>query len=280
MSILITGATGNIGSALVQDLENRGITFETMSSRAGQGNRLGDFSDVESLKKAFAGIDTLFLVLPFVPGKLGLARNVASAALAAGVKHIVRSSGAGADASSTFALPRLQGQIDDLLKATGIPTTFLRPAGFMQNYATFQAQQVMAGEIAAPHGDAKKSMIDARDIAAVAAVILANPAKHAGQAYVLTSEDSQTEAQTAAILESVLGRPVRYKATTLEATVAQMQAWGVPAEIVEAMTSLHQIIAAGYAAQTTHDVENLLGRKPIGVEQFARDYAKVWAKTA
>jgi uncharacterized protein YbjT (DUF2867 family) len=280
MTILITGASGTIGSALVQDLKTRGVSFETMSSRPGLASRTGDFADPESLTKAFAGIDTLFVLLPLVPDKLGLARNVAAAAKAAGVKHIVRSSGAGADAHSPFALPRLQGQIDDLLSATGIPTTFLRPAGFMQNYATFQATQVMAGEIAAPHGDAKKSMVDARDIAAVAAVILLDPSKHVGKAYVLTSEDSQSEAETATVLGKVLGWPVRYQATSLQDTEAGMKQWGLPAEIQELMSSLHQVVAAGYAAGTTRDVETLLGRKPISVEQFARDYAKTWVRAA
>ena len=280
MTILITGANGTIGSALVQDLKARGVAFETMSSRLGESSRQGDFADVQSLKQAFAGIDTLFVLLPLVPHKLALAGNVAQAAKAAGVKHIVRSSGAGADASSAFALPRLQGQIDDVLRATGIPTTFLQPAGFMQNYATFQAQQVLAGEIAAPHGEAKKSMVDARDVAAVAAEILLDPIKHAGKSYVLTSEDSLSEAESAAILAKVLGRPVRYQATTLDATVAGMKQWGLPGEIIELMSSLHQIVAAGYAAGTTKDVELLLGRKPISFVQFARDYAKTWSNAA
>jgi uncharacterized protein YbjT (DUF2867 family) len=276
MTILITGANGTIGSALVQNLKAQGVAFETMSSRLGQASRLGDFADVQSLQQAFTGIDTLFVLLPLVPHKLALARNVAQAALAAGVKHIVRSSGAGADASSPFALPRLQGQIDELLSATGIACTFLRPAGFMQNYATFQAAQVIAGEISAPHGDAKKSMVDARDIAAVASMILQAPAQHAGKVYTLTSEDSQTEAETAAVLSKALGRTIRYQATSLESAVTGMQQWGLPAEIVEAMASLHQIVAAGYAAGTTTDVEMLLGRKPISVDQFARDYVKTW----
>jgi uncharacterized protein YbjT (DUF2867 family) len=280
MTILITGASGTIGSALVQDLKARGVSFETMSSRPGQASRTGDFADPESLTKAFAGIDTLFVLLPLVSNKLGLASNVATAAKAAGVKHMVRSSGAGADAHSPFALPRLQGQIDDLLSATGIPTTLLRPAGFMQNYATFQAAQVIAGEIAAPHGDSKKSMVDARDIAAVVAVILLDPSKHAGKAYVLTSEVSQSEAETASVLSNVLGRPVGYQATTLQDTEAGMKHWGLPPEIQELMSSLHQIVAAGYAAGTTRDVETLLGRKPISVEQFARDYAKTWVRAA
>jgi uncharacterized protein YbjT (DUF2867 family) len=195
MTILITGATGTIGTQLVKELNAKGATFYSMTSKPSNAlnTRVANFEDVGSLTTAFAGIRTLFVLLPFVANKLELARNVAAAAKAAGVQHIVRSSGAGADAGSSFALPRLQGQIDDVLSATGIACTFLRPAGFMQNYATFQNEQVKAGLINAAHGDAKKSMVDARDIAAVAATILLNPSTHAGKAYTLTSNDSLTK---------------------------------------------------------------------------------------
>jgi uncharacterized protein YbjT (DUF2867 family) len=278
MTILVTGATGTIGSQLVNLLTQSGTEFYTMSSKPNPSAnaRLGDFNSVESLTKAFKGINTLFVLLPLVGNKLDLAKNVATAAKAAGVKHIVRSSGAGADASSAFALPKLQGQIDDVLRATGISTTFLQPAGFMQNYATFQAEQVKQGVIHAAHADAKKSMVDARDIAAVAAKILLNPKDHANKSYVLTSNDSLTEHESAAILSSVLGRPVTYQAISFEDAENAMKPWGLPVLVFEAMASLNKIVAAGYASGTTGEVKAILGREPISFEQFARDYTSSW----
>jgi uncharacterized protein YbjT (DUF2867 family) len=124
--ILVTGATGTIGRALVAELQARGADFAVMSSRPAAGAVHGDFADVASLEQAFRGVDTLFLLLPLVPGKVALAQNALKAARAAGVRHIVRSSGAGADADSPVSIAALQGQIDALVAASGIAHTFLR----------------------------------------------------------------------------------------------------------------------------------------------------------
>jgi uncharacterized protein YbjT (DUF2867 family) len=249
-----------------------------MTSKPSDANnvRVASFEDVASLTKAFTGIKTLFVLLPLMANKLELASNVATAAKAAGVQHIVRSSGAGADPSSGFALPRLQGKIDALLSATGIACTFIRPAGFMQNYATFQKEQVKGGVITAAHGDAAKAMVDVRDIASVAAMILLNPSVHAGKAYTLTSDESLTENASAAILSTITGKAVRYQAISNEDAINDMKQWGLPPQIIEAMASLNQIVSAGYAAGTTTDVQMLLGRSPISFTQFAKDYSSVW----
>jgi len=103
--ILVTGATGTIGQALVKQLQDRGARFAVMSSRpgievGGHTTVLGDMTDPASLQQAFTGVDTLFLLLPLVPNKVELARHAVQAARAAGVRHIVRSSGSGADPSS------------------------------------------------------------------------------------------------------------------------------------------------------------------------------------
>jgi uncharacterized protein YbjT (DUF2867 family) len=134
--LLVTGASGTIGSELVQQLRARGADFAVMSSKPGPGKVYGDFADPASLRSAFAGVHTLFLLFPLTPDSFELARNAVEAAKAAGVKHIVRSSGAGADADSPVAIARLQGRIDALIQHSGIAHTLLRPAGFMQNWAT------------------------------------------------------------------------------------------------------------------------------------------------
>lgn len=279
---LIAGATGTIGSSLVTQLKAVGAAFDVMTSRDlgtvdGVPARRASYDEVDSLVRAFDGVDTLFVLLPLVPHKLQLATNVARAARAAGVRHIVRSSGAGADPSSTFALPRLQGQIDQILAETGIPATFLRPAGFMQNYATFQAGMVRGGQVYAASADARQSLIDARDIAAAAVVVLQNPAPHAGQAYTLTGSESLTDSERVAILSSVIGKPVGFTAVPAEAAVASMRQMGMPDALVDWMASLNALVSAGYAAGVTDDVQRLLGRAPGTFEAFARDYTATWA---
>ncbi len=281
-TILVTGASGTIGTQLTAQLRAAGASFEVMTSKAtdsvgGVRARQASFEDVAQLTRAFAGIDTLFVLLPLAPHKVQLARNVAQAAKAAGVKHMVRSSGAGADAKTAYALPQLQGTIDDILAATGIACTFLRNAGFMQNYTTFGAQMVKDGMWYAASNDAAQSLIDVRDIAAVAAQILQNPAAHAGKAYTLTGGESLTDTQRVAALSAVLGKSVGFTPISVEYAANTMKnQWGMPDVMVDWMSSLNQIVSAGYAAGISPDAQVLLGRTPISFSQFAKDYATQW----
>lgn len=277
--ILVTGATGNIGTPLVQQLRSAGADFAVMRSQGiatGEGVRVASYEDVNALTRAFDGMDTVFLLLPLVENKLQLARNAAEAARRAGVRHIVRSSGAGADPDSPVALARLQGQVDAVLAETGIATTFLRPASFMQNYATFMAAQVKAGTVYAAHGDAAQSVVDTRDIAAAAAAVLLNPAPHAGKAYTLTGGESLT---TQAFLDQVgaaLGRPVAYQPVSFDEAASAMAGMGMPPWLVTLLDSLNRVIAAGYTAGISPDVAALTGRAPITAARFAADHVAAW----
>lgn len=281
--ILVTSASGNIGGALVQELKASGADFAVMTSKpgvtiAGVETRHGDFGSVASLTAAFTGIDALFLLFPLVENKVELAKNAAAAAKAAGVRHIVRSSGAGADSTSTFALPKLQGEIDDILAATGIATTFLRPNVFMQNYVNYQSQAIKDGTIYAADGGQAQSFIDTRDIAAVAARVLANPAAHAGKVYTLTGGEALTGEQAAATISAALGKTVKHISVPTEAAVATMNQWGMPPFIMNVMDSLNKIVSAGYASGVSADVEAILGRKPRMFAAFVNENAGAWTQ--
>ncbi len=278
--ILVTGASGNIGAPLVKELQTLGADFAILRSKPVAASdvetRVADFTDIAALTKAFSGIDTLFLLFPLVENKIELATNAATAAKAADVKHIVRSSGAGADSSSAFALPKLQGAIDDILIATGIPTTFLRPCGFMQNYATYQSQAIKDGTIYMADGGKSQALIDARDIAAVAARVLTNPSAHAGKAYMLTGGEDFTGAQAAEAISKAIGKPVQHISVPTEAAVATMNQWGMPPFIVNVMDSLNKIVSAGYASGISPDAESILGRKPRTFGAFVNENVGTW----
>ncbi len=282
-TILVTGASGNIGQSLVQELQAQGADFAIMRSKKQDtttpeqiATRIGDFADVASLTSAFAGIDTLFLLFPLQESKLQLAKNAAAAAVAAGVKHIVRSSGAGADAKSEFALPRLQGQIDEVLSATHIPTTFLRPGGFMQNYSSYHSQAIKDGTIYMADGEKPQALIDTRDIAAVAAKILSNPSAHTGQAYWLTGGEELTGAQAATLIAAAINKPVQHVSITTAAARTTMTQWGLPPFIVDVMDSLNQIVSAGYASGVSTDVAMLLGRAPRTFKAYVAQQSAQW----
>ena len=278
--ILVSSATGTIGTALVQRLRELGATFTTMSSkpsaRSPQAHVVGDFDDRGSLERAFAGVDTLFLLLPLVPNKLALADNAIAAARAAGVMHIVRSSGAGADASSPVSLARLQGSIDAKIAASGIAHTLLRPSGFMQNWVTFSAGQVKAGTVYAPHGSGAQSVIDVRDIADVAAAILMHPAAHAGKAYTLTGAQALTDAQMLATISAATGRKVTYVDVPESAAHQAMLDMGMPEIMIDWFMSLNHVIKQGWAAGITDDVQQLSGHAPRRFDDFVRENIAAW----
>ncbi len=155
--ILVTGATGNIGRHLVRELQQRGADFAVLASPSGRSapgvlSVQGDFADRASLERAFQGFDVLFLLLPLVPQKVALGRNAVEAARAAGVRHIVVSSGAGADAASPVAIAQAQGEVDRLVQTSGLQWTLLRPGFFMQNWVNFHAAQLKSGTYRAPEG--------------------------------------------------------------------------------------------------------------------------------
>jgi uncharacterized protein YbjT (DUF2867 family) len=279
--ILLTGATGTIGTELVKQLKHRGVAFSIMTARPGRGiagatEVLGDFADPATLTRAFAGVDTLFLLFPFAPNAIDLARNAVAAAQAAGVKHIVRSSGIGADSTSPMAIAKMQGEIDDLVVATGIPYTLLRPAAFMQNHLNFNAAQIKAGAVHAPRGAGATSIVDVRDIAEVAAKVLLDPAAHAGQAYELTGPEALTEAQQMAIISRALGRTVKYIDVPEQAAIDAMVGMGMAPKVIEWFMSLNHIIKMGWAAGLSEDVAKLTEHPPRSFEAFVRDHVSAW----
>lgn len=279
-TILVTAASGNIGRPLVAALKTTGASVIVGSSSGksvdGLPSRRVDFTDPASLEAAFTGIDTLFLLLPLVPEKVTLAQNAVAAAKAAGVKQIVRSSGAGADPHAGFALPRLQGEIDQIIIDSGIAYTLVRPATFMQNFANHAAGMIKGGAYYMPQGEGKVSFIDVRDIAAVTAEILLNPAAHQGQAYTLTGAVALSNAQAMQMISDVIGKPVAYVAVPDDAAISAMKGMGMGDWLIDQLMSLNRLTAAGYAAGTTDTVRHILGRDPIGFAQFAADHKAVW----
>jgi NAD(P)H dehydrogenase (quinone) len=273
--ILVSGATGTIGNHLVQRLRALNANFKTMSSKPGADVQ-ADWADPAALQRAFTGIDTLFLLLPLVPNKLELARNAVAAAQAAGVTHIVRSSGAGADPASPNALAALQGQIDAVVAGSGIAHTFLRPMGFMQNWVSFAAAQVKAGAFYAPHGTGAQSLVDARDIADAAAAVLVNPAPHAGRAYTLTGGEAFNNDQQLALISQVTGKLVRYVDVPEAAAEAAMKDMGMPPVMVAWFMGLHMVVKNGWAAAVTDDVHTLTGHAPRRFADFVAENRAAW----
>jgi len=281
-SILVTGATGTIGSQLLPLLQAQGLDVAAMTSRPGHrvpGFRTvqGDFAQPDALAAAFQGFDTVFLLQPLAPRMVAFGLNAVAAAKAAGVKRIVRSSGGGAASDSPFSLPRAHGTVDDAVRASGLAWTLLRPTSFMQNHLTYNTAAIRSGALYAPHGDGATSLIDARDIAEVAALVLADPDAHLGRAYDLTGAQSLTDAEQMAIIAEAIGRPVAYVDVPESAASEAMAGMGFPELLVDWVMSLNAIIKAGYAAGQSPDFQRLTGKAPRTFTAFAREHAATWA---
>jgi uncharacterized protein YbjT (DUF2867 family) len=279
-TILITAASGTIGRELVEVLKAHRTRFIAGTSSgktiADVETRRTDFADQTGLVQSFTGVDTLFLLLPLQANMVELARNAVSAAKAAGVRHIVRSSVAGADAASRYPIASVHGEIDQLVIDSGMSYTVTRPSSFMQNYVNFYSGMLKAGALYLAQGSGAISLIDARDIASANATVLLEPAQHANKIYTLTGPEALSNSEITAIVGAASGKPVRYISVPEEAAQSALRKMGMDEWMVNVMTSLNQLIAAGHAEGISPDLQSLTRQKPRTFSAFAEEHALAW----
>ncbi len=279
-TILITGATGNIGSHLVQALAptpHKVLAGSSNKNAGGGSNQVYiDFADKQSLVAAFKKADTVFLLFPMVAEMVSFAQNAVEAAKEAGVKTLVRSGGAGADSSAGFMMPKVQGTIDDLIVNSGIPYVITQPTSFMQNLVNFFAHDIKNGAVYLPVGRGKMGWIDVRDIASANAAILNNPEPYLNSKITLTGPENLSYAQALAIVAAATGKAVQFVDVPEAAANQSMKDMGMPEFVIQMTASLNQIIKAGYAEGTTSSVQDITGKAPIPLAQFAADYKNHW----
>jgi (4-alkanoyl-5-oxo-2,5-dihydrofuran-3-yl)methyl phosphate reductase len=271
-TILVTGATGRIGSRLVRQLLDRGETVRAFSRKArshfdGRAEVVaGDFMDKASLARAVEGVSRVYLVSAG-PDLEAHEANVIDAARAAGIELIVKQSVAGAQNKTTGILQRHRAG-EERIEKSGLPFVFLRPDWFATN-ALFWADSIKSQDIAyGALGETSVPVIDPDDIACVAATVLTTPG-HAGQIYELTGPESLTSEQQVATLAAVLGRPLKYVNVTDQAAGDAMLRSGMDPRQVEAMIGLFQVLRnLGYISPTDH-VKSLLGREPLSFRHWA-----------
>jgi uncharacterized protein YbjT (DUF2867 family) len=272
--ILVTGATGNVGSQVVRELRERGEAVRAFvrdgakaAAMLGDDVELaaGDFGEPASVRAALAGVDRVFLSSASDPRKPAYEAAVVDAAADRGVELIVKASAL--DAAAGSPLPGLDwnGRSEDHLRRSGIPWAMLQSAWYMTNC-------LLPGAFAVPAGDGRVAMIDPRDVAAVGATALVGDG-HAGAVYRLTGPAAITYAEAAAQLSAATGEAVEYVDVPAAALPPALAAAGMPDWLVEHLVKAFELIRAGAFEETTGDVRAVTGRAARGFAEFARDRA-------
>lgn len=279
--ILVTGSTGKVGQQLVSTLQAAKASFRALARSDASARDLaakgvqvvrGDIADQASMRAALRGVETLFLLSSGADPYAAEAPAVA-VAKAAGVKRVVKLSVNGADADATNSFLRGHARVDRLLEESGMAWTFVRPTFFMQNWVLYNAPGIRAGQpVYANAGTSRIGWVDTRDIAAVAAVALVDPA-HDGRIYDLTGPEALSYAEVAGRLGKLLGREVAYVAVSDRAAFDAMHSAGVPADYAFALTTLNQAVRRGLADATTDTVELVTGRPARTMDAFLRENA-------
>lgn len=276
-NILVTGATGTTGNAVIRQLSAAGILSRALVRNPAKAVGVdlphinvvtGDLSDPASLSEAMEGVEALYLNV--VPGAAALNQidNAIAAAKSAGVSNIVKLSGLLASADSPSEIIRMHAEADDRVAGSGINYTILRANSFHQNIEG-QLETIKAtGTFYLPLGDAQQSLIDVQDIAAAAIVAMTTDTHH-NQRYDITGPESLSFHDVAKILSKVSGKPVSYVAISRAQFEESLRSYGTPDAAAASVGELFDVFASGIYAGVTHDIEKIIGRPARSFEVYA-----------
>ena len=287
--IAVVGATGNTGRAVVKELTRLGhppicVVRDRNKAREvlGEDARIAttELTDLPTLKQAFKGVTSVFVVTGHNPQMVEQQNTVLDAALEVGVRYLVRVSG-----SRFFVLPdspsiigRGHYAIEERLRNSGIKWVILRPGFFMQNTFAQAASIKNDGKIVLPFAaDLPFAFVDVRDTGAVGARVLLDPTPHIGKIYEFTGSQSNF-AEFADIFSQVLGRKITYIPVPFEQAEQAMKARGLPEWLITHQRTAAQIAeSGGLATETPEPIRNIVGREPLTTKQFVEDYKGIFS---
>jgi uncharacterized protein YbjT (DUF2867 family) len=280
-TILVTGATGNVGREVIHFLRERGAEVRAAVISEEEAARLPlgvpwvlfDFGDQSTYPAAFEDVDKMFLMRP--PQISDIDTYIKPAieyAGRAGVTQIVFLSLLGAEKNPV--VPHYK--VEQILLAGDTPYTLLRCGFFMQNLSTTHAADIREhDDLFIPAGKGKTAFIDARDIGEVAAVTLTEQG-HNNKAYPLTGSEAFDYYEVADMMTPILGRRISYSSPSPVRFAYREWRQGTPLAFVGVMTAIYMTTRFGMADSITQDVPQLLGRAPRTLEQFIIDHNEVW----
>jgi uncharacterized protein YbjT (DUF2867 family) len=279
--ILVTGASGTVGKAVLAEVARSGEKHralyrskaEAAKAPAGTETVIADFSDKASLAAALRGVASVYLVCSPVRELVQLEGNAIDACQAAGVRRIVLNSAMGAgDYGKSF--PSWHRQVENKLNATKMARCILRPNSFTQNVVTYLAPSIreQGAFYGAMGGDARTSYVDVRDIATIAAKALQGGA-HDGKVYELNGPEALTYQEVAEKISRQTGTVARYVDIPAEAQRRAMLEQGMPEWQVTALLELQEYYTGGQGGSLDGVLEELLGRPARTMDQFLKESA-------
>ena len=278
--ILVTGASGNAGGAVLKEVlkTNRPVKgmyrspADAAKASVEVGAVIADFADRGSLGRALEGVEAVYLVCSPVRELVELEGNMVDACQAAGVRHVVLNSALGAgDYRKSF--PSWHRRVEDKLSASGLDYTIVRPNSFMQNILTYYASSIRTeGAFYAAMGNARTSFIDVRDVAAVAARTLTSPG-HAGKTYELNGPEALTYGEVAEKITQASGRRVQYVDIPVAQQKQAMLDQRLPDWLATALLDLQAYYTGGKGGEVDDVISTILGRAPRTMDQFLVDFA-------
>lgn len=283
--ILVTGATGNVGSQVVRELIARGgpvrafVRDEPKARNLFDGVDLvlGDFEDRASIAQALDDVEAVFLASADGPSKVSHETAVIDAAAAAGVRFLVKCSTMHARAASPLAPFDWHGQIEDHLQASGIPSTILQSNFYMSNILAGAEQVRQDKKLIAPASRGQIAMIHPRDVASVAAAVLTSSG-HEGATYQLTGPEALSYTQLAESLSAVTGSEIEFIDVSDDAARAALVASRMPGWLVEHLIALFGLIRGGELEMVTGVVKQLTAREPRSFADFALEHKMFFSK--
>jgi uncharacterized protein YbjT (DUF2867 family) len=270
--VLVLGATGKTGSRVAGRLSARRASVRT-AARSGADVHF-DWDNQATWEEALSGVTGLYLVSPILRIDFaGLVGQFLDQAERAGVRHVTYLSAYGTEhAPAEVALRAVEL---DLAARSSLASTVIRPAWFMEDFSETFLQPVN-GDIVVPAGDGAEAFVSVEDVAAVAAVTLTEPEKHAGRAYSPTGPRALTMAKAAEMISAAAGRTITYRDTDREQWIAAMVSSGVPAEYAQVLRPLTATLASGNGARPNSDVLDVTGTAPVTFAEFAAMTAPAW----
>lgn len=278
--ILVTGATGTVGREVVTRLAGAGADVRAAARNprmlAIPEERVETFAmdlrDPSDLDRALEDVDKIFYLSPLDETMKEHAALVVERARAHRIRHLVRLSALGVDYPRKITLGKTHGEVERVIRGSGIDWTFLRPNSFMQNFITYWGESIRKNNaFFIPQGQGRVSIIDVRDIADAAVAVLMQDG-HVGKVYELTGPEALSNYQIARALSEVLGREIQYQDVPVDQARSALTAQGMSEWMINVVLELFEMSAADEAAEVTNDVERLTGKAPIRFQAFAQDF--------